>query len=444
MRPIFLGLAILAGCVKGNPIDTKFLGNGGSMAIDGCGYSVTTQMGAEAPIASQDLFGADPTPRLVHLGVIGDPKTSVVVQWRTADEVTRASTIRWAQGANLTADQLTQTTSGIHFAYTGTACAVGGPTCPYRQHQAHLCGLQPGTTYSYQVGGHDPETGADHFSPVYTFHTAPDLTADPAASIVAGFVGDCRGGYDVWQQFVNQYTTMSLNTPDVILFSGDAVTVGITQPEWEEFLGEGEPLFATTQIIFADGNHEDNAVNFLSQFAQPGDQENFGMDWGYAHITVANDTPEDPSAITGANHDLLAQDLAASANATWKIVMHHQPMWSSSTSHGSNVMLQAAWQPLIDQYHVDLVLNGHDHDFEVTLPIVGMAPTVQPTNATGTVYVVGGGGGAELYPNGSHAWTACSESNYEASVIHISQSKLELDAFHTDGTAAPCGFMKTK
>jgi hypothetical protein len=440
MRFICLVLAVVA-CVKGNPVDTTFVANGGTLAIPGCNYSVTTQMGAEAPIASQAVFGSDPTPRLVHLGVIGDPKTSVVVQWRTADETTRASTIRWAQGANLTADQLTQTADGIHFAYTGTPCAQGGPTCPFRQHQAHLCGLTAGTTYSYQVGAHDPTTNTDHFSPVYTFHTAPDITANPDSEVVAGFVGDCRGGYDVWQQFVNQLLS---RTPDVILFSGDAITIGITQQEWETFLGEGEPLFATTQMIFANGNHEDNAINFLAQFAQPGDQENFGIDWGYAHVTVANDTPEDPSDITGAGRDALSADLAAHANARWKIVMHHQPMWSSSTKHGSSVTLQAAWQPLYDSNHVDLVLNGHDHDFEITQPLVGSTPMIQPTNATGTVYVVGGGGGAELYPNGNNPWTDCSESNYEASVLHINQSMMTLDAFHTDGTPAPCGFSKSK
>ena len=30
--------------------------------------------------------GADPTPKFVHLGFIGNPKTSMVAQWRTNDE----------------------------------------------------------------------------------------------------------------------------------------------------------------------------------------------------------------------------------------------------------------------------------------------------------------------------------------------------------------------
>ena len=427
------------GCVYGNIIDFTFVGNGGTLAVPDCGYSVTTVMGAEAPALSTEVYGADPTPRLVHLGVVGDPKTSVVMQWRTNDEVTRAGFVRYAQGANLTADALTNTVGGLQFAYTGTPCAVGGPTCPFRQHQAHVCNLQAGTTYSYQVGSINPNNGTQYLSPVYTFHTAPDITAAPGTDTLLGFVGDARGGYDVWQQLV---TLLQSYTPDMILFSGDAVTVGITQVEYEEFLGEAEPLLATTQMYFADGNHEADAVNFFSQFAMPGDQQNFGVDWGYAHITVANDTPVDPNAITGAFAQDLAADLSANANARWKLVMHHQPIYSASTKHGSTVTLQQAWQPIYDQNHVDLVLNGHDHDYEVSKPLVGSA--TQPTSDNATVYIVAGGAGAELYPNGSGFWTEYSESTYSAATIDIRQGSLTFSAFRNDGTPIPTGFMKTK
>jgi hypothetical protein len=364
---------------------------------------------------------------------MSDPKTSVVAQWRTNDETTRASTIRYAAGANLPADQLTQTVSGVEFGFRGTG------TTTYRMHQAHLCGLTPGTTYSYQVGGKDEFTGTDYFSQVYTFHTAPDVTANPDAAVVLGFVGDSRGGYDVWQQLIGQ---LQARTPDLILFSGDAVTVGLTQFEWETFFTDAQSLFATVPLVSANGNHEDNAVNYFSQIALPGDQQNFGVDYGFAHITVANDTPEDPNAITGAFHDALQADLKAAATARWKIVMHHQPMWSASTKHGSSVALQQAWQPLFDAASVDLVLNGHDHDYEVSKPLVGM--NVQATNDNATVYVVAGGAGAELYPNGTDFWTQYSESTYSAATISVRRDQLELDAFRPDGSAIPTGFMKTK
>jgi hypothetical protein len=435
MRRLAL-LVLVASCVKGNPDQgtTMFVGNGGSLAIPGCGYSVTTVIGVEAPTLSTGINGPDPTPRLLHLGLVGDPKTSVVVQWRTTDEITKAGQVRYAEGANLTADQLTQTVTGIDFAFKPTGSEI------YRQHQGHLCGLTPGTTYSYMAGSVGAD-GSEHFSPVYTFHTAPDVVAHPDAEVVFGFVGDSRGGYDVWQQVLGQ---IQQRVPDLILFSGDAVTLGITQYEWEDFLSRAEPLFATTPVISANGNHEGNAPNYYAQFALPGDQQNFGVDYGFAHITVANDTPEDPNAINGAFKDAISQDFTASDNARWKLFMHHQPIWSASTRHGSSTTLQAAWQPVIDAHHIDLVLNGHDHDYEVTKPLVGMNVQTGTAALTATVYVVAGGAGAELYPNGNQFWTDYSESTYSAAMIHVRHDTMTMDAFRPDGTPIPTGFSKTK
>jgi hypothetical protein len=191
-----------------------------------------------------------------------------------------------------------------------------------------------------------------------------------------------------------------------------------------------------------NGNHENNAINFFSQFAMPGDQETFGFDYGFAHITVANDGPEDTTTLTTTVRDAIGADFAASTSARWKMLMHHRPMWSAGTRHGSDLALQASWQPLVDQYHLDLVLNGHEHQYEVSKPLLGQA--VQTTNATGTVYVVAGGAGADLYPTGMGFWTAYTEMSHTAAVLHVRRDLLTLDSFHPDGTAIPTGFSKSK
>lgn len=400
------------------PEDEAFTDTGGTLAIDGCGYSVTTRRGAEPPRKASDTKGEDPTPRQVHLGFMSDPRTSMVVQWRTKDETTRATEIRFAAGADLTADQLTEKQKGIQFGFKAIGAQV------YRMHQVHLCGLEPGTAYSYQVG----TEGA--FSPVYTFRTAPDVEANPDAEVVFGFVGDSRDGYDIWAQLVAQFQQRS---PDLILFSGDAVTIGLTQFEWEEFFDRAEPLFARVPVISAHGNHEVNAVNYYSQLAMPGDGENFSFDFGHAHLTVVNDSPENISDITGSTRDMIAADFEASKGARWKMLMHHRAIWSSATAHGSNLELQQAWMPLIDQYRIDLVLNGHDHEYEISKPLVG--GVVQPSNANATVYVVGGGAGAELYDIGPLFHTAYAEKTHSAAAIRVTRNLLTLDPFRADGTA---------
>jgi hypothetical protein len=175
----------------------------------------------------------------------------------------------------------------------------------------------------------------------------------------------------------------------------------------------------------------------------PGDQENYGLDYGFAHITVANDTPEDASMLTTTTLAAIQSDFTASAAARWKVLMNHQPLWSTGATHGSNLTLQASWGPAIDQAAIDLVLNGHEHSYQISYPLLG--GVVQPSNATGTTYVVAGGAGAQLYGfSGTAPWSAYNEMTYSASVIDVRRDQMTLTPYRQDGTAIPTGYMKTK
>jgi 3',5'-cyclic AMP phosphodiesterase CpdA len=70
----------------------------------------------------------------------------------------------------------------------------------------------------------------------------------------------------------------------------------------------------------------------------------------------------------------------------WIIVQMHQDALSSSkTGNGSDLGLRQAWLPLFDQYGVDLVLCGHDHDYERSFPVRGSSHNAGQDIATGAV-----------------------------------------------------------
>ena len=72
-------------------------------------------------------------------------------------------------------------------------------------------------------------------------------------------------------------------------------------------------------------------------------------------------------------------DTLAGATSPWRIVaMHHPPF--SSGKHGSTPRAEGLLVPILERHKVDLVLSGHDHDYERTVPINGIT------------YVVSGGG----------------------------------------------------
>lgn len=410
----------LGACVQGNPdglgdnVGPAF--NGGTITPPGCGYTVTTRLGAEAPALADDQVGADPTVKHVHLGLAGDPRTSIVITWRTVDDDTRAGKVVYGPGgvASVEAPAFT-------FRYQS---GIGGVGEQVRIHEAHLCGLTADTVYTYRI-----ESGGGVASPEYTFRTAPDIALTPDAEITIASVGDSRDGYAVWGQLVAE---LQERTPDLVLFSGDAVTFGQFQEEWEEFFATAEPLFARVPIVSVHGNHDVNAVNFYSQFAMPGDEQNFSFDYGHAHITVLNDSPEQTGDIAGLIKEFLRADLTAHQAKRWKLVNHHRPIYSASTRHGTDLTLLMEWAPLYDQFHVDVALAGHDHDYERTFPMKNMQQ--QPTPADGTVYLVSGGAGADLYDNGTDFWTAYSQKTHSALTLRIRNDLLEMQAFDETGT----------
>ncbi|WP_275414445.1 metallophosphoesterase [Planotetraspora kaengkrachanensis] len=104
----------------------------------------------------------------------------------------------------------------------------------------------------------------------------------------------------------------------------------------------------------------------------------------------------------------------ASRDIDWIVVAMHQVMISSSDANGADIGLRQAYGPLFDKYQVDLVVCGHEHNYERSLPVRGVVSgteTLTPNpvstrtdivdTSKGTVYMVLGGGGVSGTTNGS-------------------------------------------
>jgi hypothetical protein len=421
MRPSLLVFPLLAlipmaACGGGDDTGDDVVApvyDGGHFAIPGCGFDAITRPGAEAPAPGEAVLGEEPTPRQIRLGFAGDPSNTIAVVWRT-DVDTTASTIKFGVGA-----ALDQTAEGVTYRY---AAGLDGNGDVIRLHEAHLCGLTPNTEYSYQVGGE----GA--YSPTYTFRTAPDVTATPDAEVTIAYVGDSRGGPDIWASIADKIVT---HAPDVVVYTGDVVSLGVNQAEWDQFLDGAAELLATTPMVAAHGNHEINSIEYYVAFAMPGDEENYSYDYGHVHQTVLNTDPTDMTAITGSEADFLDADLTASTSI-WNITSFHRAIWSSAAKHGSDATLKDAWGPTIDAHAVDLVVSGHDHIFERSKPMRGDA--IGATPADGTIYLVSGGAGAILYtvadPLPTH--TEFAESSYNFTLLQVGPHMLSSTTYRDD------------
>ncbi len=54
----------------------------------------------------------------------------------------------------------------------------------------------------------------------------------------------------------------------------------------------------------------------------------------------------------------------AASRSQWKIVVGHHPVYSASPKHGDTPELIASIQPLLEKYHAQVYLCGHDHNLQ--------------------------------------------------------------------------------
>lgn len=71
-------------------------------------------------------------------------------------------------------------------------------------------------------------------------------------------------------------------------------------------------------------------------------------------------------------YEFAVKDLEKANNNSsidWIIVAFHKPMYSSLSSHIQEYIMREKYQPIFDKYNVDIVLQGHTHFYDRTLPL---------------------------------------------------------------------------
>lgn len=134
-------------------------------------------------------------------------------------------------------------------------------------------------------------------------------------------------------------------------------------------------------------------------------QSNYSFDYGNAHFLfldanphLFNDNLPGGNAFNTPPPTFVAYPTALgqwvindldSSNQPWKIVVYHQPAFTSGDATLVNSQMRAVAK-LLEDHGVNIVFNGHDHNYQRTLPIRATARTGStPTTTAGSpaVYV---------------------------------------------------------
>ena len=243
---------------------------------------------------------------------------------------------------------------------------------------------------------------------------APAVASGDDAPVLAA-VGDiaCAPGAPTDASNCHQQQTSDLvvgAAPAAVALLGDTqYETGTTM----EYTGSFAPTWGRLKAVSwpAAGNHEygtPNATGYFGYFgARAGDPSlgYYSYDLGSWHIVALNSNCADPATpgtpacangplgrVTAAQVRWLEQDLAAHP-ASCTLAYWHHPRFSSGL-HGADPGTAALWDTLYAQ-GADVVLGGHDHDYE---RFGAQDPVARPDPQYGIRQFVVGTGGKSHYP----------------------------------------------
>ena len=254
-------------------------------------------------------------------------------------------------------------------------------------HEVLIDGLEPGNTYEYYVNVNTDEFGEVKSLPL-SFRTPP-VQSD---SVTFAVYGDTRTQPVDHERVVSSMVEKFGDELDLYIHTGDLIADGLIGDHWvREFFRPAHKLLAKVPLYPVLGNHERNSDYYFDYFNLPGNERWYSFKRGPVHfINLDSYSPLTPGS---EQYKWLKQELAGSTSA-WKVVSEHAPFFSSGP-HGrldaegipleqEIANLRKYIIPLLEEYDVSMVFNGHDHIYE--------------RSTRGEInYVITGGGGAPLY-----------------------------------------------
>lgn len=260
-------------------------------------------------------------------------------------------------------------------------------------HEVALENLTPETNYFWRVVS-ETTSGQRLVSETYSFKTA----VKDSSAVVFALVGDSQKNNDTPWAWDSIARKVWQERPNFIIHAGDLVDWGPKKTDWtEHFFPGGQQLMARIPMYTVLGNHEGDADLYYQYMVNPKPEHRYHFKYGNVEFFMI-DTNREVSE--GSEQYNWLDQVLAKSTATWKIVIHHHPPYSSESDDHGNTFREASTMgtkarnltPLYDKYNVDFCLFGHTHVYERTWPLKNN----RINQKEGTIYINSGGAGGFL------------------------------------------------
>lgn len=308
-----------------------------------------------------------------------DARTTRAFTWYTEDpEIQGVVEIaRGTNAADLSAEGALRWTASSTSIDTGNGKKQG-------VHKVNITGLEPGTEYIYRVGSGE----SDGWSQPAVFKTEEDEVKTFTWINVTDTQGETEADFEFWGQTLNQAFNLFPDTR-FIVHNGDLTEEPEDEAGWDYFFSKVDKWLNRIPLFPVTGNHDEVdgvAERFTSHFNLPDNGAEgsipgttYSMDYGNAHFVFLNTE----SGIK-AQKKWLREDLKNN-DKDWTIVAIHRPAYGGNTYEKIE-----DWVKIFDEYGVDLVLQGHNHEYSRSHPLKngeivdeGQGTVYVTTNTTG-------------------------------------------------------------
>jgi hypothetical protein len=388
-----------------------------------------------------------------------DPQTTRSISWKTSNKMVNPFVeLRDAAGSVSVRD--------------GVSAAAGTLFSGQSIHKVFIDGLEPGTTYEYRVGNRQTTAGGttfEYLSDWFDFKTAPASEGDPYTfMVVADSQGSSSKYTEFWGNTLVQGTAMATERtgrdPAFILHTGDMVDANRAS-HWGGFLEATGTELASAAWMPALGNHEGTSSTTRKlvegMFNVPssnGYTLNYSVVYGNALILMMN-----------SNYTAYGQTLNMQSQLAWAsgeieakgegkfiiVGFHKAPYGGAHVFDGDVTTIKTRWLPEFERLGVDLVLNGHDHNYIRTYPIksgyataagtaAGAMGATYNTSEQGIVFQVSNHSGEKYYPavywraefavRWDPGWNAALPASTTYALVTVDGDSIDVRSYTAGGT----------
>lgn len=250
---------------------------------------------------------------------------------------------------------------------------------------------------------------------------APSPVADPPGAWKFAALGDYGAGTDQQRRVA---ANILRSGAELVITAGDNV---YPTGRWEDYARNFDPPdlmgVLATRIPFmpALGNHDmyrDDLRPYFGHFPHLQGRPYYAYTMRNVHF-LALDGDQDLRK-GSAQYRWLEQELASSKEP-WRVVYLHYPLYGRDLNAYDEI--RKAVQPLLAKYKVQLLIAGHEHNYQRSIPIDGVT------------HLLTGGGGQQVFPFTNHkpSHTAVRRATFHHVEVAVGATQLVVRAIDQHG-----------